>query len=123
MVKIGLPVARADVDAPVAEHFGRAEWLLVMESPDRCTFVRNTGLDGRSAVAELAARGCTDVVARRMGQGAFAHVTAAGMKAWEADAGVTGRTAVKRLAAGELRRLVPAPDGHRPGHGHAHGGR
>ncbi len=117
MMKIGLPVSRADVDAPVAEHFGRAKWFLVLESPDRFTFVRNAVLEGRGAVAELASHGCTDVVALRMGQGAYAHATAAGMKVWEADAGASGRILVKRLAAGELRPLVPAVGGS----GHAHG--
>lgn len=117
MAKIGMPVSRMDHDAPAAEHFGKAKWLLVVEPPDRFEFVRNTGLDGRWVAEALAARGCTDVVARHMGPGAHAHVLAAGMRAWQADETVTGRHVAERLAAGALSPLVP---GHGMG-GHAHG--
>ncbi len=111
-------VSRPDVDAPLAEHFGKAKWLLVVEPPDRCAFFRNTGLDGGSVAVELASRGCTDVVARRMGPGAYAHVVGAGVKAWEGDESVTGRSVAQRLASGALRPLAPPGPGH--GHRHAH---
>lgn len=119
MIKVGLALSRADRDAPLAEHFGKAKWFVVIESPDRCTFLRNSWLEGRSVVAELASRGCTDLVARRMGRGAYAHATAAGMKVWEADEGVTGRNVGERLAAGILRPLAPAEGEHE--HAHRHG--
>jgi predicted Fe-Mo cluster-binding NifX family protein len=117
--KVGLALSRADRDAPLAEHFGKARWLLVVEAPDRCTFFRNTWLEGRGVVAELASRGCTDLVARRMGPGAYAHAVAAGMKVWEADDSVTGGDVVARLADGTLRPLVPAAGEH--AHAHRHG--
>ncbi len=119
MNKIGMMVSRPDLDAPAAEHFGKAKWLLVLEAPGRCQFIRNSGLDGATVAKELASRGCTDVVARRMGPGAHAHVTAAGMRVWEADGSVTGRVVAERLARGALRPLAPAPDGH--DHAHRHG--
>ncbi len=120
MTKIAMPVSRADLDAPSAEHFGKAKWLAVVEGPDRFQFIRNTGLDGRSVAAELAAHGCTDVVARRIGCGAYAHVTAAGMRAWEADGSVTPRVVAERVASGALRSLVPHDCGHERGHHHGH---
>ncbi len=119
MAKIGIVVSRTDPDAPVAEHFGKAKWLAVVEGPDRCEFVRNTGLSGGSVAHELASRGCTDVVARHMGQGAYEHVTAAGMRAWQADESVTPRVVSERLASGAL---LPMASGGGGGHGHGHGG-
>jgi predicted Fe-Mo cluster-binding NifX family protein len=116
MTKVGLALSRMEIDAPAAEHFGKARWLLVFESPERFIFLRNTELDGQSVVEAFAWRGCTDVVARRMGPGAYASATAAGMKVWTVGAGVTGRAAVKRLAAGELRPLAPSGRDHRGPH-------
>ena len=119
MAKVGLTLSRADMTAPVAEHFGKAKWLLVVESPERCTFSRNVGLNGRSVVEELASRGCTDLVARRMGPGAYARATPAGMRVWEAGEAVTARDAVDRLAARTLRPLAPASE-HEDHHGARH---
>jgi predicted Fe-Mo cluster-binding NifX family protein len=118
MARIGMVVSRTDLDAPAAEHFGKAKWLVVVEAPDRCEFIKNTGLDGRSVAHELASRGCTDVVARHMGPGAYEHVTAAGMKAWAADESVTVRVVAERLAGGALRPLAPSNGGHE--HAHVH---
>jgi predicted Fe-Mo cluster-binding NifX family protein len=120
MTRIGMPVSRTDLDAPPAEHFAKAKWLVVVEAPDRFEFIRNPALDGRTVAAELAAHGCTDVVSRRMGCGAYAHVTAAGMRAWEADANVTPRVVAERLANGALRPLAPDDCGHGRGHHHGH---
>lgn len=125
MTKIGLPVTRMDLDAPLARHFGKAKWLAILEPPDRCRFIRNPWLDGGTVVAELASQGCTDVVARHMGCGAFARVTASGMRAWEGDDAVTVRVVADRLASGGLRPLSPDDCGPRgppgpEGHPHLH---
>lgn len=106
-----MPVSSIDPDAPPAERFGKAKWLLVVESADRFELVRNEGLDGRWVADALAKRGCTDVVARHMGPSAWAHVVAAGMRAWQADDLVNGRNVADRLAAGALNPLVPGPTG------------
>ncbi len=112
-----MPVARMDLDAPLAKHFGKAKWLAILE-PGRCRFVRNEWLDGRTVVAELASHGCTDVVARHMGCGAYAHVAASGMRAWQGDDAVTARVVVDRLTSGGLPRLEPDDCGHRDPRGH-----
>ncbi len=117
MTKIGMPVTRMDLDAPLAKHFGKAKWLAILE-PGRCSFVRNTWLDGRTVVAELASHGCTDVVARHMGCGAFAHVSASGMRAWQGDDAVTARVVADRLASGGLPPLAPDDCGHSDPRGH-----
>ncbi len=120
MTKIAMPVTRTDLDAPPAEHFAKAKWLVVVEAPDRFQFIRNSGLDGRTVAAELASHGCTDVVSRRMGCGAYAHVTAAGMRAWKADESVTARVIAERLASGALERLAPEDCGHHHGRHSVH---
>ncbi len=123
MTKIGIPVSRMDLDAPLAKHFGKAKWLAILEPPGKCRFVRNPGLDGGTVVAELASHGCTDVVARHMGCGAFARVTASGMRAWEGDDAVTPRVVADRLALGGLRPLEPEDCGEgraRSNEGHPH---
>jgi predicted Fe-Mo cluster-binding NifX family protein len=117
MARIGMTVSRPDPDAPLAGHFGKARWLLVVEAPDRFELLRNEGLDGRSVAEVFASHGCTDVIALRMGWGAYAHVTAAGMRVWEGDAGVTARVLAERLAHGALQPLAPGDvtHGHAPG--------
>ncbi len=118
MTKIGLPVTRMDLDAPLAKHFGKAKWLAILEPPGRCQFIRNPWLEGGAVAAELASHGCTDVVARHMGCGAYARVTASGMRAWEGDDAVTARVVADRLATGTLRPLSPDDCGHRGPQGH-----
>jgi predicted Fe-Mo cluster-binding NifX family protein len=108
MAKIGMMFSRPDLDAPLAEHFGKAKWLMVVEPPGSCELVRNTGLDGRSVADELARRGCTDVIVRHMGSGAYAHVTAAGIRVWRAGPDAAGRAQLLLLAAGTLSRFEPA---------------
>lgn len=121
MTKIGMITSRTDPDAALADHFRTAKWLVVVEPPDRCEFVRKRGLDGRSVAEELAALGCTDVVVRNIGQGAYARLTASGVKVWQSDADerVTPRIVAERLASGAFRPLAPGEARlehvHRPG--------
>lgn len=112
-MKIGMALSRMDLDAPLAEHFGKAKWLLVLEPPETFEFIRNQGLNGRWAAETLAGRGCGDVVAGRLGPGALAHVEAAGMRAWQAEPGLSAREAAWKLAEGALQPLREA---------HRHGG-
>lgn len=117
MAKIGIPLPQPDLDSPLAEHFGKALWIAVVDGPSDCEFVRNTGGNGRSVVAELSARGCTDVVARRMGTQTYVHAVTAGLRVWEADDYLTARTAAEQLAAGKLPPLFPGAGAHDAGHG------
>ncbi len=122
-MKIGLTTSHADVDPPLAEHFGKAKWLVVMDAPDRLELVRNEGLDGRSVAAELAARGCTDVIVGRLGPGAYAHVRAAGMRVWRGLPGASARALAEALRNGRLEPLLPADVVQLHGHGGARGAR
>jgi predicted Fe-Mo cluster-binding NifX family protein len=118
-MRIGMTMSRTDLDAPPAEHFGKARWLLVAEDAVRCDFVRNEGLDGRSVAEVFAARGCTDVIVRNLGPGAYAHVTAAGIRVWHAEEGESARALVQSLREGRLRPLAPGEAKHGRAH---HGG-
>ena len=100
---IGMTLSRDHLDAPLAEHFGKAKWLLVMDYPHRWEFVRNQGLDGRSVAEAFAARGCTDVIVRHLGPGAYSHVTAAGMKVWQGEGDQNVLALVDALRGGRLR--------------------
>ncbi len=106
-MKIGMALSRADVDSPVAEHFGKAKWILFAEPPESFELVRNTGLDGRWVARELQARGCTDVIVRGLGPGAWAHVRVAGMRVWVAGEDEPARALIGKLEAGGLRALAP----------------
>lgn len=120
-MKIGMTLSHADLDTPLAEHFGKAKWLAVVDG-ERCELFRNAGLDGRSVAEDFARRGCTDVVADHLGPGAHAHVTAAGMRIWKAEPGASARALAKALEEGRLRPLGPesvhAAHGHHGAHGH-----
>ncbi len=124
-MKIGMTLSRADLDAPLAEHFGKAQWLLVVDQPGQCQLVRNEGLDGRSVAEAFASRGCTDVIALHLGPGAHARASAAGMRVWRGHAGVSARALARALEQGALRSflradLEPGHAHHRhPDHGHA----
>jgi predicted Fe-Mo cluster-binding NifX family protein len=119
---IGMTLSRDHLDAPLAEHFGKAKWLLVMEYPDRWEFVRNQGLDGRSVAAAFAARGCTDVIVRHLGPGAYSHVTSAGMKVWQGEGDKNVLALVDALRGGRLRLLQASDVEQGHGHGGPHGG-
>ncbi len=107
---------------PLAEHFGKAKWLLVVDGAGRCEFFRNEGLDGRSVAQAFAVRECTDVVVDRLGPGAYAHVRAAGMHVWKGLPGESARALARALEDGRLRPLGPEDvaggHGHHGPHGH-----
>ena len=47
---VGLTLSRETLDAPLAQHFGKAKWLLIYESDSSFEFVRNEVLSGRGVV-------------------------------------------------------------------------
>ncbi len=114
-----MTLSHANVDAPLAEHFGKAKWLLVYEGPDRFELISNTGLNGRHVAEVFAAHGCSDVIAMHMGAGAHAHVAEAGMKAWQGEPDASARSLAERLAKRTLRKLEGAA-AHDGSHGCAH---
>lgn len=120
MVRLALPVSRDRLDAPLSGHFGKCPWLAVVEAGAPPRFLRNEGLNGRWVAEALSAAGVTDVVAGHMGGGAFRHLEAAGLRAWQAEpTGATAAELVEASSAGRLARLAAPPD---DGPGQGHGG-
>ena len=120
MSKIGMMFSLPNLDNQLAEHFGTAKWLALVSSPSECEVVRNEALNGHGVALELSRRGCTDVIASHIGPGAFAHLSAAGIRVWRAAPEATGRAQIRLLEAGALTRFEPEPEsGHEP---RRHGG-
>ncbi len=127
-----MTISRPSVDAPLAGHFGKAKWLLVYEAPERFELIQNVGLNGHYVAQAFAAHGCTDVVVRHLGPGAYSHVNAAGMRIWRGEDGRSARSLAEALQRNELLPLAESEVGHgrhgehghdhRGGDGHDHGG-
>jgi predicted Fe-Mo cluster-binding NifX family protein len=108
MAKIGMTLSRDRLEDPLAQHFGKAKWLLVWDSAGGAQFIPNQGLNGRWVAETFAAAGCTLVVANHLGPGALVHLREAGIRVLE---GAPDKAAVElaRLAdKGELPDLLGA---------------
>ena len=115
-----MTLSRDDIDSPPAQHFGKAKWLLVTDGSEKGESIRNEGLNGRWVAEAFASRGCTDVIADHLGAGAYAHVTAAGMRVWKGEPGQSARELATALVQGRLLPFEPDALGQGQGHGHDH---
>jgi predicted Fe-Mo cluster-binding NifX family protein len=128
--KIALMTLLNREDSSLSPHFGKAKWILVLDTEQGTShFIQNTGLNGRSVVAELMREACTDVIASEIGAGAVGHLESAHIRGWLGAADIPAPRLVEMLQAGELPRLLASThvsDGgccqHRQGEGHAGGG-
>jgi predicted Fe-Mo cluster-binding NifX family protein len=114
---IGLPLLKDSLDSPLSQHFGKAKWLLVYQSPERYQFLRNTGLSGHFVVQALVGAGCTDVVILHAGSGAWGHLQQGGVRTWLGEPGVPARDLVRRLEEGGLARAEPPDEDDPSSHG------
>lgn len=109
MRKIGLAVSWNDaekpLEVPLAEHFGRARWLLILESDERVELIRNEGPSGAWGADTLAEAGCTDVIAQHLGPSAFAELQRRDVQLWRGRSGVTARALAEQCRAGTLAPL------------------
>jgi len=116
MSKIGVMMSANSADAPMSSHFGKAEWIMIADTekpgPE---FVKNDGMNGKSAVEIAIHRGCTDVIFTEIGNGAFGHLSAAGIRGWVAPEDITGQQALQLF--GQLA-LEPANTATKQGGGH-----
>ncbi len=104
-------------DSTLSPHFGKAKWLMVVESgTGKSRFVQNAGLNGRSVVDLLVANGCTDVVFNEIGPGALQHLQAANICGWFGPADMPVPQLLELFRAGKLDRAIEPLEGHR-GHG------
>jgi predicted Fe-Mo cluster-binding NifX family protein len=100
--RVGVPLARRHLEAPVADEFGKAPWLAVVELAGSVRFVRNTGQSGVWAATALRDAGCREVVVAHVGARAGAQLERHGLRVWRAAAGRTARDQIAALRRGEL---------------------
>ena len=106
MAKIGVMMSADHADGQMSSHFGKAEWIMVAETGNQTlAFVKNEGLNGRSAVEIAIREGCTDVIFSGIGNGAFGHLKAARIRGWVVPEHITGKQALKMF---EQSALQPA---------------
>lgn len=100
--RIGVALRRRLPDAPLADEFGQAPWLLVIAPPDQTRFIRNFGLSGVSAAAALVDAGCTDVVALHLGPRARERLGRGGVRLWQGLPGIGARELARRSVQHDL---------------------
>lgn len=106
-------------EGQMSGHFGKAEWILFADTENRnLEFVKNDGLNGKSAVERLIHQGCTDVILTDIGDGALGHLQAAQIRAWAAPGPVTGDEALRMFREGQLTPVPTARAATRGGRGH-----
>jgi len=91
-------------------HFGKAEWVMVVDPASRTAeFAKNEGLNGSSAADLLIRRGCTDLILVDIGDGALARLQAANIRVWAVPSRVTGSEALCLFAEGKIPRVPVTP--------------
>lgn len=117
MTRLAFPLSQDRLDAPLSEHFGKCQWLGVLEPGAPPRFLRNEGLNGRWVAEALACVGVTDVVVGHLGGGAYRHLAEAGIRVWAASpVGATATELAAQFAAGALSPMAaPPPLDHGPG--------
>lgn len=114
MSKIGFVTLLKKGDSPLSPHFGKAKWLMVLDSDSQQShFIQNTILDGRSVVQLLRQEGCSEVVFTNVGEGALRQLKQAGIAAWYAPSGIPVPRLLEMLNAGQLRLARKANSGAR----------
>jgi predicted Fe-Mo cluster-binding NifX family protein len=91
-------------DGQMSSHFGKAEWILVADGENQAfAFVKNDALNGKGAVEIAIRQDFTDLIFTEIGNGAFGHLQAAGIRGWVAPAHLTGEQALLMLQRSELQ--------------------
>jgi predicted Fe-Mo cluster-binding NifX family protein len=104
-------------DSTLSLHFGKAKWLMVVETgTGKSKFVQNAGLNGRSVVDLLVSNRCTDVVFNEIGPGALRHLQSANICGWFGPADMPAPQLLELFRAGKLGRAIEPREGHQ-GHG------
>jgi predicted Fe-Mo cluster-binding NifX family protein len=119
MSKIGVMMSENRADAQMSSHFGKAEWIMVIDTDNPVpTFEKNVILNGKCASENVIRLGCTDVIVADIGDGALGHLQTAHIRAWAASEPVTGNEALRMLKEGKLPPVPAARAASRHGEGH-----
>ena len=103
----------------MSSHFGKAEWIMVSEQANEAlAFVKNDGLNGRSAAEIAVNQGCTDMIVGDIGDGALGRLQDAKIHVWAAQLPLTGGEALKMFRDGQLSPVPAARAATRHGSGH-----
>ncbi len=65
ILKIGMSLARPDVEAPLADHPGGGRWLLVYQAAERYELIRNIDVQGFASAELFASKGVSPPRRRR----------------------------------------------------------
>jgi predicted Fe-Mo cluster-binding NifX family protein len=119
MSKIAVMMTAEKADEPMSLHFGKAEWLMIADAENASQeFVKNDAMNGRGAAEIVIGRGCRDVIATDIGDGALRRLQAARIQVWAAPSRVSGSKALQMQRAGELPPVPPAREETKHGEGH-----
>ncbi len=104
MSKIAVMMSADRAGSPISAHFGKAEWVMVSDlARPLPEFVRNEMLNGKSALEIAIRNGCTDVIFTEIGNGAYGHLTAAGLHGWVAPRDIAGQRAIQMFESSTLQ--------------------
>jgi predicted Fe-Mo cluster-binding NifX family protein len=103
MSKIAFTSLRKNSDSPLSPHFGKAKWLLILDTGSNVPeSIQNTGLTGRAVVDLLKSNHCEDVVFNGIGPGALKQLKEAQIGGWFAPLGVPVVQLMKMFSSGQL---------------------
>jgi len=106
MGKIAVMMSVDRPDAPLSDHFGKAEWIMITDAQGATPkFVKNEERNGRSVTGLLLNRKCTDVILHGIGEGPLRYLQAANIHVWFAPSSITSSKAVKLFAERKLPRV------------------
>ena len=107
MSKIALLTSLDREDSILSDHFGKAKWIMIRDTEQGTSrFVQNEGLNGKSVVQHLIGEGCSAVLLREIGMGAFGHLKEANIRAWLAPQHVAVSDVLRMYGEGSLTEIV-----------------
>lgn len=113
MGKVGVMMAVNAADGSMSGHFGKAEWIMTVDENGVQAFLENSGKNGHAALELAQGSGCTEMIFAEIGPGALQGLLRAGIRGWQAPAGLTGAEALLRHAHGELQPVRAVVQAHR----------
>ena len=119
MGKVGVMMSENRVDAQMSSHFGKAEWIMVIETDNPVpAFQKNEALNGKCAAEIVIRQGCTDVILADIGDGALGQLQSAHICAWAVPEPIAGGEALRLFREGQLLPVPTARAATRHGEGH-----
>jgi predicted Fe-Mo cluster-binding NifX family protein len=120
MMRIAISAQSDDIDSLVDPRFGRAAWLIFIDSESgslaampNAENADSSGAAGTRAAEHIVAGNAEAVITGNVGPGAHGLLAAAGVRIFRGGNGVTVREALARLGADDLDPIdAPTVAGH-----------